>query len=418
MKTGIKIIVAGSVMLMLLLPCSSVLSEEAGGGMIDLETMLSTPDGDVESLPPMPQGLAEEEKTIYEIYRRLLGRNPDGQGLKDWLEHMRQNGAESVEEAIKKSDEYQIGEMYRELLGRNPERDGVEMWLSEIKNGNHSLASVRESILNSPEYLARQSGNEDGEQTADSPQSGNDNGSQDTQQPDETPENPPVSSPEEQPSEEVVEQPSEPETPPATTEEPAPAQPEPPKTEFENILAEIGIPNFLDKNTPNYDSAIRAGKEMMKKSWNDATVFQPFFTDIRKYIPTLQRNLKREQEWYEKMVRDNQTSPFLLVGDTIQSAGEKVKRERKKLEDAWASLKEALKAADAEAVKQQNSLVSAVRSLERMQENLAALGDPNDSSTASQRQSLVKNIKDLEKQIEEINKKLSNYRTLKAAFKV
>ncbi|MFZ5950814.1 MAG: hypothetical protein ACOYXC_08910, partial [Candidatus Rifleibacteriota bacterium] len=194
-------------------------------------------------------------------------------------------------------------------------------------------------------------------------------------------------------------------------------QPEPPKAEFEKILAEIGIPNFLDKDTPNYDSAIRAGKELMKKSWNDATVFQPFFTDIRKYIPTLQRNLKREQEWYEKMVRDNQTSPFLLVGDTIQSAGEKVKRERKKLEDTWASLKEALKAADTEAQKQQSSLVSAVRNLERMQESLVALGDPNDSSTASQRQSLVKNIKDLEKQIEEINKKLNNYRTLKAAFK-
>ncbi|MFZ5952725.1 MAG: DUF4214 domain-containing protein, partial [Candidatus Rifleibacteriota bacterium] len=204
MRNRIKTMVAGSITLfMLLMPCSSVFSEEAGGGMIDLETMLSTPDGDVESLPPMPPGLSEEEKPIYEIYRRLLGRNPDGQGLKDWLEHMRQNGVESVEEAIKKSDEYQIGEMYRELLGRNPERDGVEMWLSEIKNGNHSLASVRESILNSQEYLARQSGNEDGEQTADSSQPGNDSDSQ---------ENPPVSTPEEtseeQPSEEVVEQPA------------------------------------------------------------------------------------------------------------------------------------------------------------------------------------------------------------------
>lgn len=179
----------------------------------------------------------------------------------------------------------------------------------------------------------------------------------------------------------------------------------------------MGIPNFLDRNTPNYDSSMRAGKELMKKSFFDATVFHPFISDYRKYIPILQRSLKREQEWYEKMVRENHTTPFMHLGDTIESAGRKVQEEQRKLQEAWNALKQVLQAADAEAARHQNNLAPAIRNLERLQENLAALGDPYDSSTATQRQAIAKSIKDLEKQIAEHNEKLEKHKILKAPFK-
>lgn len=399
-KSRIIRLVAGSItLLMMFFPCQQAFSS-ATGVMIDLEKMLTNPDGDVTSLPPMPENLSAEEKTIYELYRKLLGRDPDGEGLETWLQHLRENGADSVRQGIEQSDEYLIGNMYRKLLGRNPDREGIEMWLEEIRKGNHTLASVQDSIMNSSEYQERQG--------ADDTQSED---GQDEPAVTEEDENV-VVAPEE------ATEPAEPVEDPQDSEEiEQPQSPAAPPTNFESMLAEMGIPNFLDRNTPNYDSSMRAGKELMKKSFFDATVFHPFISDYRKYIPILQRNLKREQEWYEKMVRENHTTPFMHLGDTIESAGRKVQEEQRKLQEAWNALKQLLQAADAEAARHQNNLAPAIRNLERLQENLAALGDPYDSSTATQRQAIAKSIKDLEKQIAEHNEKLEKHKILKAPFK-
>lgn len=125
-KSRIIRLVAGSItLLMMFFPCQQAFSS-ATGVMIDLEKMLTNPDGDVTSLPPMPENLSAEEKTIYELYRKLLGRDPDGEGLETWLQHLRENGADSVRQGIEQSDEYLIGNMYRKLLGRNPDREGIE----------------------------------------------------------------------------------------------------------------------------------------------------------------------------------------------------------------------------------------------------------------------------------------------------
>src|SRR5438270_10247726 len=94
-------------------------------------------------------------------YRHLLGRNPDSSGLNHFL-GMLENGVnpETVEAQIVNSDEYVfdhgntqtgwITGMYQDLLGRNPDANGLNNWLNALANGSSTFA-VAAGIVTSQE---------------------------------------------------------------------------------------------------------------------------------------------------------------------------------------------------------------------------------------------------------------------------
>ncbi|PKL41689.1 MAG: hypothetical protein CVV41_17290 [Candidatus Riflebacteria bacterium HGW-Riflebacteria-1] len=397
----IKLIACSITVFMFLVPSTTAFSESSGV-MIDLEVMMSSPDGDVEILPPLDPNMPKDERTIHNLYRKLLGRDPDPEGLTNWLIHLRKHGVASVEKAIKRSDEFAIGGMYRELLGRNPDRGGIEMWLAEIRKGNHNLDSVRESILNSREYQERtpsDSPSQPDEQIVEEP------GSETGDQPGQIP----VDSEETDQSEVIADEDGENDESEAISEEAQQVA----QTQYEKMLAEIGIPDFT--NNRDYDPAIRAGHEVLKKDWISPSVFSKFLST--KYIPSLQKNLKNAQKKYEKLVEKNKTDKFLGLGDDIESAGKKVQEARKKLESACSELSVALQQADSAAnIFQSNRALYTVR-LARLEQELKRLGDPDDSSTASERQRIIESMIPIREKIKDCEHRLSKHKILRAVFK-
>ncbi|MGA9380846.1 MAG: DUF4214 domain-containing protein [Phormidium sp.] len=90
---------------------------------------------------------------IRDIYREVLGREPDNRGLRTWLGERR--SGESLGEIrrdIARSDEAvtKINQIYREVLGRNVDRDGIRTWTNRLASGA-SIYEVRRDIENSPE---------------------------------------------------------------------------------------------------------------------------------------------------------------------------------------------------------------------------------------------------------------------------
>lgn len=93
---------------------------------------------------------------IRDIYREVLGREPDYRGLRTWLGQRR--GGESLRDIrydIARSDEAaaRINQIYREVLGRNADRDGIRTWTNRLASGA-SIYEVRRDIENSPEARA------------------------------------------------------------------------------------------------------------------------------------------------------------------------------------------------------------------------------------------------------------------------
>jgi hypothetical protein len=94
-------------------------------------------------------------------YRHLLGRNPDSSGLNHFL-GMLESGVnpETVEAQIVNSTEYVLDHgntevgwitgIYQDLLGRNPDANGLNNWLTGLANGSSTFA-VAAGIVTSQE---------------------------------------------------------------------------------------------------------------------------------------------------------------------------------------------------------------------------------------------------------------------------
>lgn len=90
---------------------------------------------------------------IRDIYREVLGRDPDYRGLRTWLGERRSGESlRDIRRDIARSDEAaaRINQIYREVLGRNADRDGIRTWTNRLASGA-SLYEVRRDIENSPE---------------------------------------------------------------------------------------------------------------------------------------------------------------------------------------------------------------------------------------------------------------------------
>jgi hypothetical protein len=112
-----------------------------------------------------------DPNAIRMLYRRLLRRDPDADGMRAYTEMAQQQGARAVAESIVGSPEYRekatangiplpatvytepVRGLYRHLLGRNADRAGIEA-LAELTSV-YGLKGPIDRILNSPEYLQR-----------------------------------------------------------------------------------------------------------------------------------------------------------------------------------------------------------------------------------------------------------------------
>lgn len=98
------------------------------------------------------------EKTaslIPALYESSLNRAPDPEGLKYWQDQAAKGASfEEIKAAFNMAPEKVIGDIYRDYLGRNPDPEGLDYWLTQIRNGA-SMDAVRAEIAKSPEFLQK-----------------------------------------------------------------------------------------------------------------------------------------------------------------------------------------------------------------------------------------------------------------------
>ncbi|XWK86250.1 MAG: DUF4214 domain-containing protein [Phormidium sp.] len=94
---------------------------------------------------------------INRLYRQVLGRNADNEGLRTWSRQLQRGRSMSDirrELAYSREAEARINDIYRRVLGRNVDRNGLRTWQSELARGK-SLREVERSIARSPEARNR-----------------------------------------------------------------------------------------------------------------------------------------------------------------------------------------------------------------------------------------------------------------------
>ncbi|MFB2882100.1 DUF4214 domain-containing protein [Floridanema aerugineum] len=94
---------------------------------------------------------------INRLYRQVLGRNADSEGIRTWSRQLQRGRSMSDirrELAYSREAEARINDIYRRVLGRNVDRNGLRTWQSELARGK-SLREVERSIARSPEARNR-----------------------------------------------------------------------------------------------------------------------------------------------------------------------------------------------------------------------------------------------------------------------
>lgn len=88
------------------------------------------------------------------LYRNILGRDVDQDGLDYWTQYIQTHSKQSVVLGFVTSDEYRLGMIkgwYQQYLGRELDDAGAQFWLKQMKNGLKQEA-IQNGILASAEY--------------------------------------------------------------------------------------------------------------------------------------------------------------------------------------------------------------------------------------------------------------------------
>ena len=95
---------------------------------------------------------SDRQEQISNLYRTILGRDPDVDGLAWWVstptpvEEISKEFSKSPEAIVVKA--FHVGNMFKELLGRDPDIEGFKYWvLSQA-----SLDDIRKEFMKSEEY--------------------------------------------------------------------------------------------------------------------------------------------------------------------------------------------------------------------------------------------------------------------------
>jgi hypothetical protein len=100
------------------------------------------------SLSDAQSGAGSREQQIAKLYDDILGRAPDADGLRYWIQTG--DSIEKIASDIKLSPEYRVKEItsfYDEVLGRLPDAKGLDYWVKS----SDSLEKIAEIIAASPE---------------------------------------------------------------------------------------------------------------------------------------------------------------------------------------------------------------------------------------------------------------------------
>lgn len=101
-----------------------------------------------------PDDPSEYDK-INTIYRQVLGRDADFQGLRTWSRELqRGRSLRNIRHELAKSREAQdaINQIYWEVLGRNVGVEALQTWTKQLARGR-TLAQVRQAIEGSTEGI-------------------------------------------------------------------------------------------------------------------------------------------------------------------------------------------------------------------------------------------------------------------------
>jgi len=95
---------------------------------------------------------SDRQEQISELYRTLLGREPDVDGLAWWvstptpIDEIRKEFAKSHEALVVRA--FHVSNMFKELLGRDPDIEGYKYWVLSVA----SLDDMRKEFMKSEEY--------------------------------------------------------------------------------------------------------------------------------------------------------------------------------------------------------------------------------------------------------------------------
>ena len=95
---------------------------------------------------------SDRSDEINKIYREVLGRDAEPEGLKAWSEELSKSTLRKIRREIAESDEarHALNRVYQEVLGRNVDNSGLKAYTKTLKK-DWSLHDVRSSIQQSEE---------------------------------------------------------------------------------------------------------------------------------------------------------------------------------------------------------------------------------------------------------------------------
>ncbi|HEY9653196.1 MAG TPA: DUF4214 domain-containing protein, partial [Coleofasciculaceae cyanobacterium] len=93
---------------------------------------------------------------INQIYREVLGRDADVDGLKTWSDRLERSNLRKVRREIAQSDEAAsvLNRLYQEVLGRSVDRSGLKTYRKNLTR-NWTLSDVRRDIEGSEEAMKK-----------------------------------------------------------------------------------------------------------------------------------------------------------------------------------------------------------------------------------------------------------------------
>lgn len=105
----------------------------------------------------------EAERAVRAAYRDILGREPDGRGLREYRDRLMERGwtEDQLRDNLRQSDEFRhrdldaiVRKVYRDVLGRDPDPSGRQSYTQTLRNGM-SEAEFRADLRRSSEFAAK-----------------------------------------------------------------------------------------------------------------------------------------------------------------------------------------------------------------------------------------------------------------------
>ena len=95
------------------------------------------------------------------VYLAVFGRIPEGSGLRYWEERLNEGkGLEEVREMLKSAEGYEgfqgisqpenfVKAIYKNVLGREPDQEGLNFWTNALKEGRTNYSGLIEEVYKS-----------------------------------------------------------------------------------------------------------------------------------------------------------------------------------------------------------------------------------------------------------------------------